>query len=233
MKRGLRPSAEALAAGGSRWIPTRHPGFLFPVHALSKVFRGKYLNALRRAFERGELESNDSLPSLLEALRSQSWVVYTKPPFAGPESVLRYLGRYTHRIAIPNHRIRRVNADPVAFRFRDHADGKRLKVMELCVHELIRRFLLHVLPSGFVRIRHYDLLANRSRTKTLSRCRTLLGAEDPPTPRGQESVHDKVLRLTEIDLTLCPACSQGRMCVIAELEKLTSPALPIEILDSS
>jgi hypothetical protein len=223
----------ALADGGSRWIPTRHPGFLFPVRALSKVFRGKYLDALRRVFERGELGSNGSLPSLLGALRSQSWVVYAKPPFAGPESVLRYLGRYTHRIAISNHRILRVNADSVAFRFRDYADGKRLKVMELSVHEFIRRFLLHVLPSGFVRIRHYGLLANRSRTKSLSRCRTLLGAEDPPAPRAQESVRDKLLRLTEIDLTLCPACREGRMRVIAELEKLTSPALRIEILDSS
>jgi hypothetical protein len=226
-------SGGALASDGSRWIATRHPGFLFPVRALSKVFRGKFLDGLRQRFDRGELGSDDSLPALLHTLRGHDWVVYAKPPFAGPESVLAYLGRYTHRIALANRRILRVEGNHVAFRYRDYADQKRLKVMEVSVHELIRRFLLHVLPKGFVRIRHYGLLANRSRRQRIARCRELLAAEDPPAPPIQESACEKVLRLAGVDLLLCPACREGRMSVIAELDKLEPSTSQIEILDSS
>jgi hypothetical protein len=223
----------ALASDGSRWIPPRHPGFLFPVRALAKVFRGKFLDGLRQRFLRGELGCDDSLPALLHTLREHDWVVYAKPPFAGPESVLRYLGRYTHRIAISNHRILRMEGDRVAFRYRDYADGNRIKVLKLSVHELLRRFLLHVLPRGFVRIRHYGLLANRLRRQRIARCRELLAAEAPPAPPAQESLCEKMLRLTGLDVTACPACGQGRMVVIAEVEKLDGTTPPIEILDSS
>ena len=223
----------ALASDASRWIPPRHPSFLFPVRALAKVFRGKFLDGLRQRFDRGELGSDDSLPALLHTLRGQDWVVYAKPPFAGPESVLAYLGRYTHRIAISNRRILRVNGDRVAFRYRDYADQKRLKVMEVSVQELIRRFLLHVLPKGLVRIRHYGLLANRSRRQRIARCRELLAAQAPPPLPASESLFEKLLRLTGVDLRLCPACSEGRMVVIAEVDKLDGATAPIEILDSS
>ena len=223
----------ALASDGSRWIPTRHPGFLFPVRALAKVFRAKFLEGLEQACERGDLSCDESLPALLRSLRQQDWVVYAKPPFAGPESVLRYLGRYTHRIALSNRRILRVEGDRVAFRWRDYADGKRPKVMELAVHEFLRRFLLHVLPTGFVRIRHYGLFANRSRTATIARCRRLLGAEDPPAPPAHESGLEKLLRLTGVDLRLCPACGEGRLRVIAELDPTVLPFARVERLDSS
>jgi hypothetical protein len=223
----------ALASDGSRWIPTRHPGFLFPVRALAKVFRGKFLDALTQAFQRGQLGPLDSLPALLGALRRHDWVVYAKPPFAEPESVLRYLGRYTHRIALSNRRILRADAHRVAFRYRDYADGNRLKTLEIGVHEFIRRFLLHVLPKGFVRIRHYGLLANRSRRQRIARCRELLAAQPLPPPPASESLVEKLLRLTGLDVTVCPVCGEGRMLEVAAIDKLEGPTAPIEILDSS
>ena len=223
----------ALAADGSRWIPTRSPGFLFPVRALAKVFRGKFLAGLRQRFAQGDLGPDDARPALLHRLRQHDWVVYAKPPFAGPESVLRYLGRYTHRIALSNRRILRVEEDQVALRYRDSADENRSKVMELSVHEFIRRFLLHVLPKGFVRIRHYGLLANRSRRPRIARCRELLAATAPPAAPAQESVGEKRLRLTGVDLTLCPACGEGRMGVIAELDKHDPLTARVAVLDSS
>jgi hypothetical protein len=223
----------ALAQGGSRWIPTRHPGFLFPVRALAKVFRGKLLAGLRRRFDRGDLGSDGALPALLHRLRQHDWVVYAKPPFAGPESVLRYLGRYTHRIALSNRRILRVEADQVALRYRDYADGSRTKVLTLSVHEFLRRFLLHVLPQGFVRIRHYGLLANRFRRQRIALCRALLAAEAPPTAAANENVRDKLLRLTGVDVTVCPACGEGRMSVVGEIDKHEAATAGVEILDSS
>jgi hypothetical protein len=223
----------ALAAGGSRWIPTRHPGFLFPVRALAKVFRGKFLDRLTQAFQRGALGPRDSLPALLGALRRHDWVVYAKPPFAGPENVLRYLGRYTHRIALSNRRILCADEHRVAFRYRDSADGNRLKILELPVREFIRRFLLHVLPKGFVRIRHYGLLANRSRRQRIASCRERLVAQAPAPPPASENLFERVLRLTGHDLSLCPACGEGRMAVVAELDKLDGPIARIAILDSS
>jgi hypothetical protein len=223
----------ALACDGSRWIPTRHPRFLFPVRALAKVFRGKFIDGLRLRLDRGELGPDDGLPALFHTLRQHDWVVYAKPPFAGPESVLRYLGRYTHRIALSNRRILRVEQDQVALRYRDYADRNRIKVLQLSVHELLRRFLLHVLPEGFVRIRHYGLLANRSRKPRIARCRELLAAEAPPAPPAPETVGEKLLRLTGVDLSLCPACGEGRMDVIAELDPRDLATARIEILDSS
>jgi hypothetical protein len=208
----------ALASDGSRWISTRHRGFLFPVRALAKVFRGKFRGGLRTLHDRGQIPDDGSLPTLLAALRQKSWVVYAKPPFAGPESVLRYLGRYTHRVALSNRRILRADGEVVAFRYRDSADDNREKGMELPAHEFIRRFLLHVLPKGFVRIRHSGLLANRSRRPHIARCRALLGAQAPPSPPATETVCEKLLRLTGIDLRLCPACGEGRMGVVAELD---------------
>ena len=223
----------ALASDGSRWIPTRHPGFLFPVRALAKVFRGKFLDGLQQRFQRGDLGPDTVLPALLHRLRQHDWVVYAKPPFAGPESVLRYLGRYTHRIALSNRLILRVEGDRVALRYRDYADGNRIKVLALSLHELLRRFLLHVLPQGFVRIRHYGLLANRSRRPRLARCRELLVATAPPAAPAEESVGEKVLRLTGVDLTRCPICGEGRMGVVAELDKHDPATARVAILDSS
>ena len=206
----------ALARDGTRWISAR-PGFLFPVRALAKVFRGRYLAGLRRAFDRGDLHLTGGLAPLaapaafaawLEELRAQAWVVYCKPPFAGPEHVLADLGRYTHRVAISNDRLVAVADGRVRFRWRDYADGDRVKVMDLAVDEFLRRFLLHIVPDGFVRIRYFGLLANRRRTAALAHCRVLL-TQPPPPLEPPESVRDLLLRLTGIDIERCPICQQG------------------------
>jgi len=206
----------ALAPDGTRWIPAR-PDFLFPVRALAKVFRGRYLAGLQQAFDRGELHCTGGLAALAEPaafaawrdeLRQQAWVVYCKPPFAGPEHVLAYLGHYTHRVALSNDRLLAATEGRVRFRWRDYADGDRSKVMELEVDEFLRRFLLHIVPDGFVRIRHFGLLANRRRADTLGQCRALL-AQPPPPSVPPESARDLMLRVTGIDIERCPICHEG------------------------
>ncbi|MFB3117295.1 MAG: IS91 family transposase [Myxococcota bacterium] len=225
----------ALASDGKSFVSLRHKGFLFPVRALAKVFRAKFVEGLRHAFQRDKLGEDTSVLTLCNKLRNLDWVVYAKPPFAGPESVLAYLGAYTHRIAISNHRILNLKNGQVDFRYRDYADGRKQKVLRLDVDEFIRRFLLHVLPKGFVRIRHYGLLANRSRRKKIAHCRTLLSAPEPET-RTKETVSEKLLRLTGIDIHGCPVCREGHMIVVAEIDgarQRANPPLRVEFLDSS
>jgi len=225
----------ALASDGESFVTPRHKGFLFPVRALAKVFRAKFIESLWQAFEHGKLGEDTSVPTLCNKLRNLDWVVYAKPPFAGPESVLAYLGAYTHRIAISNSRILNLEDDRVAFRYRDYADDRKQKVLRLDALEFIRRFLLHVLPKGFVRIRHYGLLANRSRRQKIARCRALLSAPEPPTP-AKETVSEKLLRLAGIDIHCCPVCREGRMVVVAEIDRArrrSLHAIRVEIHDSS
>jgi len=219
----------ALAPEGARWIPS-HKHFLFPVRALSKVFRAKYLDALQQAFDQRRLPTEPNAPDLLPALRRRPWVVYAKQPFAGSEQVLQYLGRYTHRIALSNDRIIDFRDGVVRFRWRDSADGHQSKVMTLPAEEFLRRFLLHVLPSGFMRIRHFGLLANRHRKQKLQRCRALLSQPPPPEP-AQETVHAMVKRLTGLDLSVCPFCQKGTMRITATLTP-RDPS-PVPILDTS
>jgi hypothetical protein len=220
----------ALADEGSQWIPS-HPRYLFPVRALSPVFRAKFLAGLARAFDQRLLPRDDLDARLLVAsLRNKPWVVYTKRPFAGPESVLQYLGRYTHRIAISNNRILDLRDGVVRFHWRDYKDANRNKVMTLSADEFLRRFLLHVLPNGFMRIRHFGLLANRHRKRKLERCRALLAAP-PPAEKAKQSSAAMMERLTGEDLTLCPFCEQGTMRVTGELAPGVWATVPV--LDSS
>lgn len=224
----------ALSPDGERWIAAT-PGFLFPVHALSAVFRGKYLEALSQAYNGGELRFAGSTAQLtgteafrgfLAQLRAHDWVVYAKPPFAGAAQVLAYLGRYTHRVAIANHRLVSFENGEVCFRWRDYAHGNKTKIMALSAEEFLRRFLLHTLPSGFVKIRHYGLLGNRCRHQKVARCRTLLD-QPAPEPQKPESIEDMMLRLTAIDIQRCPACQQGRMRVILSFAPVPkSPPVP-------
>ena len=217
----LHPHLHCVVTGGAlspdqqNFLTPRSKGFLFPVRALSKVFRGKFLEGLMRAFESGKLGDDTSVPKLNHTLRNHDWVVYAKPPFAGPERVLAYLGAYTHRIAISNHRILSIQQNRVAFRYRDSANASKKKVMSLDAQEFIRRFLLHVLPKGFVRIRHYGLLANRNRKEKIARCRDLLAAPTPGQPAPQ-SRREKLLELIGVDIERCPACREGRMAIVAE-----------------
>src|SRR5437773_5689173 len=209
----------ALTQDGARWMAAP-PGFLFPVRALARVFRGKYLQALHRAFTAGRLRFAGALAALadpeafatwLRDLRRHDWVVYAKRPFAGPTQLLEYLGRYTHRVAISNERLVSHTDGVVRFRWRDYADGDRMKIMTLTAEEFIRRFLLHVVPDGFVRIRHFGFLANRSRRAKLPRCRDLLAQPPAPATSAIESVAALMRRLTGIDIERCPVCQQGQL----------------------
>jgi Putative transposase/Transposase zinc-binding domain len=207
----------ALAADGSRWVAAR-PSFLFPVRALAKLFRGLFLADLQRAVTRGEthftgglaaLAAPDAFAAWLTSLRTSAWVVYCKAPFAGPEHVLAYLGRYTHRVAISNDRLVACVQGRVRFHWRDYADGDRVKVLDLEAAEFLRRFLLHVVPDGFVRIRHFGLLANRTRAAKLARARARLAQPPPPPPEPPAPVRVVMLRVSGIDIDRCPVCRLG------------------------
>ena len=202
-----------LSPDGSRWIATR-PGYLFPVKVLGRLFRGKFLAGLKHAYQAGQLSLGGSVADLaepaafrrwLDGLYRQNWVVYAKRPFGGAKQVFRYLGRYSHRVAIANSRLLALEDDQVLFHWRDYADDNRLKVMRLAAEEFIRRFLLHVLPKRFVRIRHYGLLAGRNVTTQLARCRELLGVADVQDP-VERTWLDQLQEWTQHDLNCCPQC---------------------------
>ena len=207
-----------LSPDGTRWIACR-PGFFLPVRVLSRLFRRLFINGLMALHHTGQLtffgdlnslEDAEAFASYLAPLRKAEWVVYAKPPFGGPEAVLAYLSRYTHRVAISNHRLVSADADSLAFRWKDYRikRGDRMKVMRLATHEFIRRFLIHVLPDGFHRIRHYGLLASAARKTNIAKIRTLLGAE--------AVVQDDASAAEIVPLTLrepCPECG-GPMRII-------------------
>jgi hypothetical protein len=214
-----------LTADGSRWRATR-PDYLLPVQPLGKLFRGKFLAGLKELYRAERLELRGSVAALadrrafaqsLDRLYQQKWVVYAKRPFAGAEHVFRYLGRYSHRVAITNARLVSMDDGQVCFRWKDYADGHRLKVMRLNAEEFVRRLLLHVLPKRFVRIRHYGLLASRNVATKLARCRELLGAVPvPPKAPAAKTWTDWLMAWTATDPLCCPRC-QG---------PLTRQALP-------
>jgi hypothetical protein len=209
--------AGGLALDGSRWIDSS-PRFFLPVNALSQVFTGKFCEELRELFQQDRLQFHGSLQQLaspaafsrfLWQLGQKDWVVYAKPPFGGAKHVLNYLARYTHRVAISNHRLVAFQNDRVSFRWRDYAHGGKNKVMTVSADEFLRRFLLHVLPKGLVRIRHFGFFANRRRETALARCRELLG-----TVTGTE-------RPEATNLPRCPACSATMLII----ERFTSAQL--------
>jgi hypothetical protein len=222
--------AGGLSLDHTRWIRSR-PRFLLPRPVLRRVFRGKFVAGLKSAFQRGQLHLSGDLSLLgqprvfaswLRPLFRKNWVVYCKPPFGGPEYVLQYLGRYTHRVAISNHRLISLADGQVTFRWRDSAHHNEQKVMSLSLDEFLRRFLLHLLPKGFVRIRHFGFLANRRRATLLPLCRQALTALQPQTQ--PEASAPKETR----PLWLCPNCG-GPMVVIERLSaaqlQLRSPPL--------
>jgi Putative transposase/Transposase zinc-binding domain len=205
--------AGALSLDHSRWIGAR-PNFLFPVTALSQVFQGKFLALLEQACDKGKIPPANNE---IKASRQKSWVVYAKKPFGSPQTVLDYLGRYTHRVALSNERILSVQNGQVTLSYRDRKDGNRKTTIPLDAQEFIRRFLLHVLPDGFMRIRHFGFLANRAKKQALAQCRRLLKIEAALAEIPKESAKDLLLRITGIDLSRCPSCRQGTMIVVAEL----------------
>jgi hypothetical protein len=191
------------------------------VRVLSRLFRGLFLNALNNAHQQGELCFLGSLADLrdyrffrqyLRPVSRKEWVVYSKPPFGGPANVLKYLSRYTHRVAIANSRLVSMNDGSVSFRWKDYSNGGRQRIMTLDAVEFIRRFLLHVLPKGFVRIRHYGLFANRHRKERIELSRRLLGSETPAKPI-EEDEHDATpIRLEHPKQ--CPRCKVGRLMLV-------------------
>jgi hypothetical protein len=214
-----------VAATEDRWIPTRRRQFLVPVRALSRVFRGKYLDGLHHAFTQGKWQcAAGTAPRAepatcapwLDVVWRQDWIVYAQPPFAGPQQVVASLGRSPHRIAISHERLVALEDGMGHFRWRDYREGNAVKVMALPATECIRRFLLHVRPRGFQRLRHDGLLGHRCRAQTLTACRRVLHVP-PPRPRPLETTQALRQRLTGTDMPPCPQCRQGRLQVLAPL----------------
>jgi hypothetical protein len=244
----FHPHLHCVVPGGGlspdrqRWISSRKRFFL-PVRVLSCLFRGLFLHYLRKAFSTGKLQFHGSLQelndaekfeALLKRWRKLEWVVYSKPPFGGPDQVLDYLGRYTHRVAISNHRLVSLVDGKATFRWRDYKDGNKQKRMTLDALEFIRRFLLHVLPHGFVRIRHYGFLANPRREQNLSLCRQLLGlAQINSAESLDEDWKKRYERLVGEASNLCPVCGQGNMVVVEIIEALCKNCKQPFRMDSS
>jgi hypothetical protein len=214
-----------LSSDGTRWIASQE-NFFLAVHVLSQVFRGKFLDQLKKAYRAGRLKcigrakllsQRKVFHQLLDRLYSKGWVVYAKQPFGGPEQVLAYLGRYTHRVAISNHRLVSMNNGSVTFQWRDYHDGSKTKLMTLDAGEFLRRFLLHVLPEGFCKIRYYGILSSRRRRSDLTRCKLLLGMEPVQVLREPKTWQEVLLDLTGIDVRQCPHCHDGRMVHVHEL----------------
>jgi hypothetical protein len=222
-----------LSMDRTRWISSR-PNFFLPVKVLSRVFRGKFCDGLRRAFEAGQLAffgecltlaDEENFRRFLRTVFQHDWVVYSKPPFGGPDHVLQYLARYTHRVAISNHRILAVTESEVRFRWKDYANHSKKRTMTLTGEEFLRRFLQHVLPKGFLRIRYFGWLANRKRQKLLPLCRLLAKAPEPAPSAPDQQVPQT-----------CPKC-QGTMRIVERLTpaQICNPAaIPISVpMDTS
>ena len=219
-----------LSADHRQWIPTRHPLFLLPIPVLRNAFRNKFLAGLRQLYRKGQLDCRGPAAAfhdpawfedLAAKLASKKWFVYAKPPFGGPAHVLRYLGRYTHRMAISNHRLLAFDGQRVSFRWRDYAHGSKQRAMTLDAQQFLRRFFLHVLPRGFVRIRHYGLLANRFRKQLLPLAHQLLAAQ------GHEQLTPPPL--PDRDLWHCPRCGKAMRVV----QRFTAAQLYFAAFDSS
>jgi hypothetical protein len=214
---GLACNARGEVNQEPRWRACR-PGFFLPVRVLSRLFRGKFLAWLRQAFEAGQLTSGSDAAAFtrwLTPLYGSDWVVYAKPPFGGPERVLKYLARYTHRVAISNHRLVQLEDDQVTFRYQDYAAAGRLKTMTLPAAEFLRRFVQHVLPKGFVKVRHYGLLANRHREEKLAVCRRLLLVETVTAQRAAgEPDEREPTALEPARVRCCPQCGSRRLILV-------------------
>jgi hypothetical protein len=207
-----------LSVDETRWL-SAPKGFFIPVKVLSRLFRGKFLYYLKEAYRNNQLKfpgevlslsKQQNFSKLLNMLYQDEWVTYCKPPFRDSEQVLEYLGRYTHRVAISNRRLENLKDGKVTFRWRDYRDGNQTKRMSLEVFEFIRRFLLHILPLKFVKIRHYGILSNRNRRTKLEKCQEYLQVTTERTKLSL-SWEELLFRITGVDLRICPVCRKGKM----------------------
>lgn len=209
-----------------KWNPSRK-NYLFPVKVMSRLFRGIYLSELKELHESNKLifpnqlnseRTDGTFTQLMEDLRKNDWIVYAKEPFAGPKSLLNYLGRYTHKIAISNYRILSCDMNEVKFKWRDYSDNNKMKIMSLKPSEFIRRFLSHVLPGGFMRIRSYGFLGSASKRKKIKQIQELLNYQ-PPIKDKTETAVERMYSLTGEDITICPFCKKGKLERIGEFPR--------------
>jgi len=218
--------AGAFSFAKDGWIPARD-SFLFRIDSLAKEFRKRYLHTLKTAYLKEELifpgntaefGEKQTFEQLIQSLSKVKWIAYAKAPFAGPEQVLEYLGRYTHRVAISNNRIVSIDNGKVTFTYRDR---KRNETREMTVDadEFTRRFLLHVLPKGFMKIRYFGFLANKNKKKSIPILRKLINPEAKLPEKVKETVQEMMLRMTGNDITCCPKCKKGKMIIIKNLPK--------------
>jgi hypothetical protein len=232
------PHIHCIVPGGGlsplgKWVNSRKK-FFIPVKVLSRKFRGKFLYYLKQLYYQNKLEfhgsqtylsDNKDFEKLLSSLYGKEWVVYCKPPFKNAACVVEYLGRYTHRVAISNKRIVSIEKDTVTFKWRDYKDGSKHKVMTLSADEFIRRFLIHILPNGFMKIRHYGLLGNRNKTTQLRICKQL--THTPFITKEKVSTLELIKRITGMDLSKCPNCGSEKPKRFVSLGK--SPPANIKI----
>lgn len=220
-----------LSLDGKKWINSSKKFFL-PVKVMSKVFRGKFLAFLKEAYRDHKLlyagnvkvlKQENEFKKLLDVLYEKQWIVYAKKPFGNAAKVLKYLGRYTHRIAISNHRIESIENNKVSFKWKDYSDKSKVKTMSLKPEEFIRRFLLHVLPIGFFKIRYYGLLSSRIKKSKLELCCKLLGVESLLVKTEALNWQGLLLKLTGFDVNKCPYCKNGQMMVVKAIKSRAAP----------
>jgi hypothetical protein len=217
--------AGVLSFDKKKWIAAKG-NYLFKTESLAKEFKKRYLKKLRKEFDQEKLRftgdaaqfaNKKCFEHLLVKARNKKWFTYSKAPFGGPEQVLEYLGRYTHRVAISNNRILSLDNGIVTFNYRDRSDDNKVKVLLLPVEEFIRRFLLHVLPNGFMKIRYFGFLAHTNKRKSIPLLRQLIGSSAELPEKTEETVQEMMVRLTGVDISICPKCKKGKMKIIKEL----------------
>jgi len=219
--------AGAFSFSKDKWIPTKD-NFLFKITSLAKEFRKRYLKLLLKAHLKDELiftkktavvESKQNFKLFIDAVSKTKWIAYAKRPFAGPQQVLEYLGRYTHRVAISNNRIISIDNGNVTFTYRNRQRNNEIKEMTLAAHEFIRRFLLHVLPAGLIKIRYFGFLSHTNKNKDIPLIRKFIDPDAALPTKTKESICEMMLRLTGIDITCCPKCMKGKMMKVRKLPK--------------
>jgi len=218
--------AGALSFTKDRWKPSGD-SYLFKIESLAKEFKNRYLRYVLAAYHNHELifpgntaefEPQQKFAQLLKSLSKAKWIAYVKRPFAGPEQVIEYLGRYTHRVAISNNRILSIDNGKVTFTYRDRKNNDETRTMTLAANEFIRRFLLHILPGGFMKIRYFGFLSHKNKKEAVAIIRNLINSDVKLPEKIKESINEMMLRLTGTDITCCPKCKRGKMKVIKKLE---------------
>jgi len=217
--------AGVLSFDKKEWVPARE-NYLFRVESLAKEFQKRYLRKFEKAYKQEKLcfKGNGSafadkhnFMRLIQTVRNKQWITYSKQPFGGPEQVLEYLGRYTHRVAITNNRILSIEGGEVTFNYRDRSDENKVKEITIKAHEFIRRYLLHILPKGFMKIRYFGFLAHTNKKKSIPLLRQLINPDAEIIEKQTETIEETMLRLTGVDIALCPECSKGKMVCVKVL----------------